>query len=89
MYKRQAFDPDIMLLDEWIGTADEAFRQRAIKRLQNFVLGDRIFMLASHSPRLLKETCETGLLMKSGKIIEHGPLNSVLKAYKVLNSSAS
>jgi ABC-type polysaccharide/polyol phosphate transport system ATPase subunit len=84
-----AFDPDIMLLDEWIGTADESFRQRATKRLQNYTLQDRVFMLASHSPRLLKETCETGLLMKSGKIIDYGPLNSVLKQYKALNSYAT
>lgn len=84
-----AFDPDIMLLDEWIGTADEAFRQRATKRIQDYVVGDRIFMLASHSPRLLESTCETGILMKNGKIIEYGPLKNVLKAYKDTSTKAA
>jgi len=84
-----SFDPDIMLLDEWIGTADMAFRQRAIKRLKDYVLDDRIFMLASHSSALLQETCETAILMQNGKIVEYGPVNDVLKAYKSSNAQAA
>lgn len=84
-----AFEPDIMLLDEWIGTADTAFRDKAMKRVREFTRNDRIFMLASHNPKLLEETCDTAILMNNGKIIEHGALKAVQKEYRALIKNAA
>ncbi len=79
-----AFDPDIMLLDEWIGTADIGFRDRAMARLQAMAEADRIFMLASHNLKLLEETCEEAILMHQGKILDRGPVASVRQEFKKL-----
>jgi ABC-type polysaccharide/polyol phosphate transport system ATPase subunit len=84
-----AFDPDIMLLDEWIGTADAGFSKRAMARLQEMAEKDRIFMLASHNMKLLQETCDEAILMDQGRIIEHGSTELIHKEFvKLLKASA-
>ncbi len=84
-----AFDPDIMLLDEWIGTADAGFSKRAMARLQEMAENDRIFMLASHNMKLLRDTCDEAILMDQGRIIEHGPVELVHKAFTKLIKDAA
>lgn len=79
-----AFDPDIMLLDEWIGTADIGFRDRAMARLQAMAESDRIFMLASHNLKLLQDTCEEAILMHQGRILDRGPVAAIAKDFKKL-----
>ena len=46
---------DLLLLDEWIGVADEAFYQKAQDRLQNFVARNEAFICASHNRALLDQ----------------------------------
>lgn len=79
-----AFEPDIMLLDEWIGTADIGFRDRAMARLRSMAENNRVFVLASHSAKLLKDTCDEAIIMDRGEIIDRGPVASVQKAFAKL-----
>ena len=76
-----AFRPDIMLLDEWIGTADESFQSRVEKWLHEYSNSGGTFIIASHSRSLVSKMCESGILMKNGRIIYSGSTDDVLKKY--------
>jgi FkbH-like protein len=74
--------PDVLLLDEGLGTADAEFTEQANQRLQSFVASAGILVLASHSEHLLRESCETGLWLDRGIVRSHGSLDEVLAEYR-------
>jgi len=76
-----AFTPDILLLDEGIGAADFAFSAQAKVRLQEFLGRAGILVLASHSPDFLKQFCDSGLWLSSGKIVESGSIDQIYANY--------
>jgi ABC-type polysaccharide/polyol phosphate transport system ATPase subunit len=77
-----AFDPEILILDEWISAGDAAFRQKATDRMQNFVAKAGILVLASHDRDLLLENCNRALWLEHGRVKEAGVLPDVLDAYE-------
>lgn len=76
-----SIDPDILLVDEGIGAGDAAFLARAKVRMQQFVGGANLLVVASHSDDLLREWCTTGIWMEHGKMRMHGKIEDVLHAY--------
>ena len=73
--------PEILLMDEWIGFGDQAFVEKAGRRLDEFVKQAGILVLASHNPALLERTCTTGILLDSGRVMTVGPISEVLREY--------
>jgi len=47
-------EPDILLLDEWIGATDKRFNAKVKERMTSLVRGGRNMVLASHNVDLLK-----------------------------------
>jgi ABC-type polysaccharide/polyol phosphate transport system ATPase subunit len=76
-----AFEPEILLLDEWIGAGDAAFQAKATDRMKRFVSKAGILVLASHNRRLLADTCNLALWLDRGRVSAFGPINEVLDAY--------
>ena len=74
-------EPEILLMDEWIGVGDAAFVKKAEGRLKGFVARAGILVLASHNPALLERTCATGMLLDSGRVRAFGPIAEVLRGY--------
>jgi len=77
-----AGEPEILLLDEGIGTGDARFAERATRRMKEFMGRSRILVLASHSEHLIKSVCNKAALMQTGRILEVGPVDEVLDAYR-------
>jgi len=73
--------PDILLIDEGLGTADAEFTQRADARLREFMASAGIFVLASHGDDLLRSQCDTAVWIDQGRVCEHGELEGVLIDY--------
>ncbi|WP_157775959.1 ATP-binding cassette domain-containing protein [Candidatus Aquiluna sp. IMCC13023] len=61
-----AVPPEILVMDEWLGVGDQDFETLAKQRLSSFVNGAKILVLASHSKRLLEDSCNRFLLMEGG-----------------------
>jgi len=57
---------DLLLLDEWIGVADEAFYQKAQDRLQSFIARNEAFVCASHNQTLLNNLTSRRLVIQNG-----------------------
>ena len=77
-----AFDPEILILDEWLSAGDLTFRRKATERMQEFVSKAGILVLASHSRQLIQDNCDKALWLDRGTIRQFGPVQEVLQAYE-------
>lgn len=75
------FEPQILIMDEWLSVGDEAFRDKAEKRLQSMVSASEIMVIASHSRQLLENTCERGILLQGGHVVADGPMTEIAASY--------
>ncbi len=77
-----SIEPEILLLDEGIGTGDAAFIEKANLRLHKFIERTGILVLASHSNDLVRKFCNKALRMEHGRMIQFGPVEEVLANYE-------
>lgn len=75
-----AFSPEILLLDEWIGAGDHAFRDKAMGRMNSLVDNASIAVIASHNRPLLRKVCNTALWLERGVMRAFGPIEEVYAA---------
>lgn len=73
-----AAQPDILLMDEWIGAGDAAFALKAAERMSTLVERAGIVVVASHSVELLRKFCTRGIRLEHGRIVAEGDLETVL-----------
>ena len=76
-----ARQPDIVLLDEAIGAGDASFQERTRERLNSFLSGISILVLASHSAPLLDQFCNRAIVLDCGEIVQQGSVDECLTYY--------
>lgn len=81
--------PDVLLLDEGIGTADAEFTAKANQRLNEFMSSAGILVLASHGDSLLKEQCTSALWLNLGAVAAQGEVGDILDQYGASYSPSS
>jgi lipopolysaccharide transport system ATP-binding protein len=64
---------DIILMDEWLSAGDAGFSVKANQRIEDLVDQAKILVLASHSPDLVRRSCNRILRMEHGFIISEVP----------------
>ena len=77
-----SIDPDILLLDEWLGVGDPAFAVKARQRLLDLVERAGIFVLASQNLQLLSRVCDRGVLLHAGEVVACGPIHDVVARFE-------
>ena len=82
-----SFEPEILLLDEWIGAGDDDFRDKAQERMNSLVGGAGIVVIASHRLPLLKEICTQFLWLQSGQVVEYGNDVEIVNRFRDRNKS--
>ena len=60
---------DIILMDEWLSAGDAGFSVKANQRIEDLVDQAKILVLASHSPDLVRRSCNRILRMEHGSVI--------------------
>jgi homopolymeric O-antigen transport system ATP-binding protein len=80
-----AIDPEILLLDEWLGAGDARFAARAAKRVEAMIERSSIMVLASHSDDLIRRMCNRAILLDHGRILADGPATDVIEMYMRMN----
>jgi len=63
-----SFEPEILLMDEWIGAGDPAFQEKAKQRMNSMAEKAGIIVLASHNQSLIRRTCNKVLELQAGRI---------------------
>ena len=74
-----AFQPDILILDEWLSAGDEAFQKKASERLGALIDRTGIFIFASHNSQVQARTCNMGIVLRRGKIFFKGDIDEAIK----------
>jgi ABC-2 type transport system ATP-binding protein len=77
-----AIEPDILLLDEGLGSGDARFAARAEGRMQALIQRTRILVLASHSDAMIKSMCNRAMLLEKGRLIAIGPIDEIINRYR-------
>jgi lipopolysaccharide transport system ATP-binding protein len=78
-----ATEPDILIIDEVLGTGDGYFAWKASKRMEAFCERGRVVILVSHSMAAIQSMCDRTIWMQHGGILKDGPTIDVLSAYEL------
>lgn len=76
------FEPEILLMDEWILAGDAHFMGKAEARIHSFVERAHVMVLASHNLELCSRWCTKGVWLDRGSIRELGPIDQVVRRYQ-------
>lgn len=75
-----SLEPEILLMDEWIGAGDPKFQEKARARMRSMAERAGIIVLASHNHGLLKQTCNKILELVDGRVARMGDVEEILGA---------
>ena len=70
-----SLDPDVVLLDEWLGAGDASFQHKAKARMNGILEQSRCLILATHSNSLIRAVCNKLLVLDGGNQAYFGPLD--------------
>lgn len=76
-----AVRPEILIMDEWLSTGDEDFKDRANARMRDLVDSTKILVLASHSKELMEKNCNRVIWLEHGRVRMDGEPCEVLSTY--------
>lgn len=88
MYARLGFavaahlDPDILLVDEILSVGDAAFQVKCQNHMHSLTKSGTTVIFVSHNMGAVAELCSEAILLRAGEIVQHGPSDEVISAYK-------
>lgn len=81
------YEPEILIMDEWIGTTDSSFTDQNTSQMHRLVEHADIFVLATHNRALLKKYCNKVLLLEQGELVFVGDVADGFKQFNQLLKS--
>ena len=88
MYARLGFavavnvDPDVLLVDEVLAVGDENFQRKCIERIRHFQKEGRTIVFVSHSPEMVRATCEEAYVLDHGLLVGSGEPGAAIAALR-------
>jgi len=76
------YEPEILLMDEWILAGDAHFMTKARERINSFIEKASVLVLASHNIEVCRRWCNKGLWMDRGSVKAFGPVEDVIADYQ-------
>ncbi len=77
-----ALNPEIMVIDEVLGTGDMEFRERAVNRMHELVSGSKMVVVVTHDIDFVEENCNRALWLNQGQVAAIGDPREVAAAYR-------
>ena len=75
------FEPDILIVDETLTVGDYNFQKRCLERLLDLSERGCTILAASHSPSVLRDLCQRGLLLENGELVLDAPIGEIIDQY--------
>ncbi len=88
MYVRLGFavavnvEPDILLVDEVLAVGDERFQMKCMERVYQFQAEGRTIVVVSHSPDMMRQTCDEVMVLDRGELIFIGRPGEAIRAFR-------
>jgi ABC-type polysaccharide/polyol phosphate transport system ATPase subunit len=73
--------PDVLIMDEWLGAGDAEFLKKAQERMRGRVDSAKIVILASHNVQLLRQICNRAIYIDKGRVLADGPLEEIVQRF--------
>ncbi len=64
-----AFEPEILLMDEWLSVGDLGFQEKAQRKLEEIFHSSFISVIVSHDQDMIKRLCNRVFRIETGKLI--------------------
>ena len=74
--------PEILVLDEWVGSGDSAFTEKLNERMDKIIDNSHGLVIASHSEALIRSICSRVLVLEAGRSVFYGSPNDAFTYYK-------
>lgn len=79
-------DPQIVVVDEALSVGDVQFRKKCNEKINHIIQKDHVTVIyVTHSTRTAKDICTRGMVLKKGKLIYDGDIQTAIKKYKTQN----
>ncbi len=75
-------DPDLLLIDEALGTGDAAFHEKSAAAMRERIRSERTCVLVSHDAATIRELCDRCVWIERGRVAAAGSTHEVLEAYE-------
>ena len=77
-----AVEPDVLLLDEVLGTGDATFRSKSQQRVEELMRSARAIVLVTHDMTWPVEFCNRAILLEKGQIVAAGNPSEVVRVHE-------
>ena len=77
--------PDILVMDEMIGAGDAHFLEKARRRVRELVGVSNILAISSHNLSMIREFCNSAILLSDGQLLAQGGVEEVISRYEQLD----
>lgn len=74
--------PDILLLDEVLGTGDQTFRSKSQQRIRDLIKTAKAVVVVTHDLGYVTEFCNRAILVERGGIVAEGQPSDVVTEYR-------
>lgn len=88
MYVRLAFavaahlESEILIVDEVLAVGDAEFQKKCLGKMGDVTKGEgRTVLFVSHNMAAVKQLCNTGILLKNGKLDSQGAIAKIMENY--------
>ncbi len=77
--------PEILIIDEALSVGDEAFRRKCVSKINEITSKKDVTLLfVTHATNTARDFCQRGIVMKKGKAIFDGDINSAIENYNTI-----
>jgi ABC-type polysaccharide/polyol phosphate transport system ATPase subunit len=78
-----ALDPEILIVDEILGSGDGYFAGKATQRMKEFCARGKALLFVSHATGAVQQMCNRAIWLHNGSIRLEGDVDYVLKQYEL------
>lgn len=84
-----AFEPEILLVDEFLSVGDQDFQRKAYRRMRELVAQAKLMVMVSHEPKALRDHCTRVIRLEQGRVVADGTPSEVVAGFSANSSRAS
>jgi len=77
-----AITPDILLLDEVLGTGDQEFRAKSQLRIRELMTRAKAIVMVTHDLTYVTEFCNRAVLLEQGRLVHDGAPEETVALYR-------